>query len=847
MKSTVVLLLLSVLLRVRPSYGRVKSFKQDDTEECLQDSSRECDWNRSCSYRLYHPSCLAARVPYASLDDDRVSCCFKCCHYHFLTLNKLNLNRTAFEENQKYIPNYDLSAIADNKNMLLSNSRLYQLSNSIKIGNYNSLTKNSQKLYHSYKIATFKDFNGTLYDHTTKNTKRAIFIDLENECVSRDALRLLSSRMSGQGIHMLSMLFTKQLPCPPPMAGTERNSTYSGHRQLRIPSKNKKSKHPYAGTSPVHPRPRLNSRGIHNVLSLLPHGVRSTLAASQVKTKGMMTENAMRPILLDCSCAIKYETGRDLVRNSNELQSLCSIFDTHNLVMDIDEFSESQMIELKSYYQRLTTAKFSLSPVNGSTQSYCEWEALAFGAIPVMKAADMSKEFSKLYRDLPIHVVSSFTEMDEAYLVKIYTALQKKLFSNPSSYSFSKLYHPHLLHTMKNHFVYGKPAQRPWRNVDVVLKKTKVSSCAFEQGDVRKRDAVGIGSKNPYEFLNNPKPKIKSFKHQPRALVGSSIHDTDSSPTTPNFSRNDSKLIELVLPRCCENGHYEMDWLQQILSASGKREISASIYYKCLECLPASLAHKWLGQRDIMFETDYSKKHNFTSGAKRITLLDDSTLLSFGEDRVKQYPQFDRIHNGKEVTAYLTYILNNYDKLPNQIVFLHTSPHAHLHLPLFTTFLKYIITCDSNDIRPVDFMHLNVHYKSGPWGACCGKKGACRENTWKYLFSDYPDMGSVYSQASTYSSAQFVVSRQAIQKWPLSFWKKMQLAINGEHDLEGCPHSSDPNVPSWGGHQLTGQYERMWHIIFGQKRNQVIRRQDYSLPSLLRIDCMDDGCKSGAL
>jgi hypothetical protein len=248
-----------------------------------------------------------------------------------------------------------------------------------------------------------------------------------------------------------------------------------------------------------------------------------------------------------------------------------------------------------------------------------------------------------------------------------------------------------------------------------------------------------------------------------------------------------------------------------------------------------------------MFESDYNQKHNFTSGSKRVTLLDDTALVAFGEDRVKQYPLFDRIHNGKEVTAYLKYIMDHHDFLPKQVVFLHTSPHAHLHLPLLTKFLKYFLTCESKGISPIHFMHLNVHYKSGPWGGCCGRKGRCRETTWEYLFGDYPEMGSDYLSASTYSSAQFVVSKAAIKQWPVSFWNKMMMAINGEHDLDGCPHSSDRNTPSWGGHQLTGQYERMWHIIFGQPKNQPSRRTDHSLPYTLRMDCVDTECKSGAL
>jgi hypothetical protein len=907
--STVITVILTILVSLCLAYAKVTSFRPDDTTACLADSSLKCDKARSCTFQTYHPSCLAAPIPYTALDHERVSCCFKCCHFHFSQYNKLNINKTAFEDNQVYLPNYNLKSLDQNDNLLLSDSLLYQMSHSMKIDAYNSITKSPFLSYPSYKITTFKDFNSTVFDQTTKNTKRAIFVNLENRCVPREVLGAVASKVAGQGVHMISMLFSKHLPCPKApevVSSADTNNSSSGvevkrrrtqnrsrRRQLRISGKNKKSKAPFADSRPGHSRPRLNTRSLNHVLSLIPYGVRSTIAAAQVKTQGVTQESHSRPRLLDCSCARLSSSGRGLVEGSKELQKLCSFGDTPagspaSLLegLPLDEFNYSQMVDLKNYYQSLTAVKFVLSPADGVNQSHCEWEALAFGAIPVLQSSELRKEVTRLYQDLPIHVVESFDNWDERFMNQLHGMFVANLNSKESKYSFAKLYHPYWLSLMKDHFTYGKPAQRPWRHVDILFKKTKLESCAFEHSSGKHPGgSEGERGINPYlaqlEDSNLPdrfkimssRPKQKSIKgpksksfnlfHNQRALTvwntslplmaatseqrGLSIHPRMLSTPANARGDNNSQLIELVLPRCCESGLYELEWLTQLLSVTGPGEVSVSIYYKCLECLPASLAYEWLGQRGTMFESDYNQKHNFTSGSKRITLLDDSALVAFGVDRVKQYPLFDRIHNGKEVTAYLQYILDNHHYLPKQVVFLHTSPHAHLHLPLLTKFLKYFITCDAKHIRPVDFLHLNVHYKGGPWGACCGRKGRCRESTWDYLFSDYPEMGGDYGQAATYSSAQFVVSRGAIERWPVSFWTKMMMAINGEHDLEGCPHSSDPNTPSWGGHQLTGQYERMWHIIFGQKRGQVSRRQDRSLPYMLRMDCLDDECKSGAL
>jgi hypothetical protein len=92
---------------------------------------------------------------------------------------------------------------------------------------------------------------------------------------------------------------------------------------------------------------------------------------------------------------------------------------------------------------------------------------------------------------------------------------------------------------------------------------------------------------------------------------------------------------------------------------------------------------------------------------------------------------------------------------------------------------------------------------------------------------------------AAYNSAQFLISRTALRSVPRALWLKMLLAINGSHPLKGCALSTTEHV--MGGHQLTGQYERMWHILFGYPRRQGMRTHDRLLPLHLRIDCKPFG------
>ena len=89
---------------------------------------------------------------------------------------------------------------------------------------------------------------------------------------------------------------------------------------------------------------------------------------------------------------------------------------------------------------------------------------------------------------------------------------------------------------------------------------------------------------------------------------------------------------------------------------------------------------------------------------------------------------------------------------------------------------------------------------------------------------------------AAYSSAQFLVSRPALLALPRGFWLKMLMAINGSTPLPHCSLSTVKGK-DWGGHQLTGQYERIWHVLFGYPRRMPLRSEDKRLPRQLRLDC----------
>jgi hypothetical protein len=737
------------------------------------------------------------------------------------------------------------------------------------------------------------------------DARRGVFANVDSRCLSPNILAGMFSRTD----------FSYQLPCM--TAGpldTPKDSSSSSDRPFSQ----------IVRQDLVHMASNIAREQWRRRVQLLPRGVRSTVAAAialrelhdgmeKEKEKGADGKSKHRKHLLDCSCAKQYPWGQRLIDKHRKLP--CSSHGQNHLAVSgsdgVDEKNSQQVASLVQYYKSLAEHSFVLTPSDPEHMSHCEWEALAFGAIPIV--ADYMRELPEvktLYEGLPIYFPAGLNDVTEGSLKKRHTLLIEQ-FADTARYSLAKLFVPYWQGRWRRYGVQGKPPMRTWRGVGTAVSAMRVSNCKAIDGRAvsveapaavvaggsvyvpkAPRDSTGrvvnnknlpvrLAHSNSGHAMGKGRPSSRMDRH--RRLQGEESGamggyagnsssggmggrmgrvlavDSAGDDVARRAGRAEEVLVEFVLPRCCEEGFTEFEWLEQAMRAttatshsdgSSLHSTVASIYYKCAQCLPESKIEGWLRARDTpLLDQDYSS-------VPVITALDDSPLVALGADRVYQSMVIDRLHNGKEVTAYLTHIVQHYDSLARQTIFLHTAPHAHLHINLFFRLIAWAYQCVSNstaEIEPVDFLHLNVHYKTAaPWASCCGCKimggpGSCRKGIWEHLFHDHPEMGGDYGLAHTYSSAQFAVSRKMIRKWPKSFYEKMLHAIDGTIPSPGCCNSSTPDP--WGGHALTGQYERMWHMIFGQSRIQVRRSNDRSLPQFLRVDCggHEMGCSVGAL
>lgn len=729
--------------------------------------------------------------------------------------------------------------------------------------------------------------------------RRITLLSPVRECMELpDAVNAMSM-MAPMNNPRVSAWFTSQLPCK--WANGQRSKT-SAKQQQKQQRQQQRSKDISQSVEdfPLKSEFLRSNPLFQSAMTLMPLGARNAdLFAQTMRDYGSSNEliSDNERILIDCSCAasssqygkelatLLFSQGLSMCRPQSSPSSTTATTTYPNSILSTSDDND----KLGLYYKKLPHVLFVLSPSTVSSLSHCEWEAIAAGAIPLVSSSIIESDaiLRELYDEsLPMISVQNWKNVNEEYLRSSYAAMKQKM----TTYSVAKAYFPYWLNSITNTLITGKPPSRFFVDIPAALSKN-APLCEAHDGHagtppVDFEDVVASASPGVFGVMKGraiaiqSKKKIVAMNESQASMTGTSYVATSMASKKTGGRAGKSNIyhslatslgietfkMEVVVPRCCEEG-VETSWIASLLDAT--EHLHVSIYYKCPSCLPKSLATTWLSTLP---------KHLFGRMPKGVRLIDDSELLAY-TGRVKQLSNFDIKYNGKEVSAYLQHILTRYDTLADQTIFLHTVPHAHIFFTLLFRTIRWAEHCK----REIKFLHLNSNYKYGQWGACCGKHGACRISTHSWVFDGKSfDLSSATSlqrnrdqlhdrgglsvanpysglsdgkaitinvthpsfSVSTYSSAQFTASKTAIRSRPKAFWERMRMVINGSHDLDGCLASSEPDNPSWGGHSLTGQYERMWHMILGNYPPVQPKREiDFSLPKYFRQDCQYDQCK----
>jgi hypothetical protein len=137
---------------------------------------------------------------------------------------------------------------------------------------------------------------------------------------------------------------------------------------------------------------------------------------------------------------------------------------------------------------------------------------------------------------------------------------------------------------------------------------------------------------------------------------------------------------------------------------------------------------------------------------------------------------------GRESETYLRHIIENYDNLPDFLIFLQGDPAAHMIN--FIDEIKSYIDSESSDIRYLGRVVGEVFFQT---------------KIFSEIVKDYPSLfnhfSSHFSNYRFSQGAEYIVHKERIQSKSLEFWKRL-------YEI----HDSYYGAP-W-------DIERLWHTIF---------------------------------
>jgi hypothetical protein len=86
------------------------------------------------------------------------------------------------------------------------------------------------------------------------------------------------------------------------------------------------------------------------------------------------------------------------------------------------EFTFSERLGLEDYYYQLLTHKFVLSPPGRGIDCYRNYEAILFGAYPII----ISTPVDEVYKDYPVVIINEWSDLSASFLSQKYKELEAK-------------------------------------------------------------------------------------------------------------------------------------------------------------------------------------------------------------------------------------------------------------------------------------------------------------------------------------------------------------------------------------------------------------------------------------
>jgi hypothetical protein len=191
---------------------------------------------------------------------------------------------------------------------------------------------------------------------------------------------------------------------------------------------------------------------------------------------------------------------------------------------------------------------------------------------------------------------------------------------------------------------------------------------------------------------------------------------------------------------------------------------------------------------------------------------------------VTVYDQPDGPVRGDECTAYLHFIVDEYEALPDFTVFLQADAERHM----FVSYLSTALAGLSSGHYSVPFLHLNFHrhYQTTT---------PCMRDVERLIFN-LSEPVQPTPLLGTYCCAQFIVAKHRIAARSKHFYDNaLSLVNNSVADV--C----SPDPPRRSSHCYVLEY--LWHVVFGEERFLPFKADNRDLPSLLRMKYGNENVK----
>jgi hypothetical protein len=167
---------------------------------------------------------------------------------------------------------------------------------------------------------------------------------------------------------------------------------------------------------------------------------------------------------------------------------------------------------------------------------------------------------------------------------------------------------------------------------------------------------------------------------------------------------------------------------------------------------------------------------------------------------------------GREASAYLRFIVKYYDNLPKHMAFIHGHEHGwHQGYP--GTLIEAITNAKRHEY---DFVSLNVCRLDPDTLRAGNIHWDTLQAAWPVYFENIVGVKMPHIIKNMDCSAQFVVSREQILKYPKSVWELwLRLA-------------SDPGFIQAGNFYFVAWiFEYSWHVIFGEPPEYQTTKEEY--------------------